>query len=424
MKRILPFLFCLLFPVWALAQVQINVTDTYFNSSTARIAGRTTAGPGSTQELSADSALGVIGGGAGGFGYRNRALNGDFRVSQVNVASAVTINNAGTGGHHFVIPDQWGAWGVAAAGVYTCQQASATPPAGLTNYLHVVVTTADASPAAGSIYNFSQPIEASQIQDLQYGAAGAQTITLSFQVRSSLTGSFSGSLKNSATNYSYPFSYTIGSANTWTAETVTIAGPTAGTWLSGPGVIGVSIVFDMGTGSTGRGTAGSWSANNYSGVTGAVRLISTNAATFDLTAVQFERGSIATSFEVRPLPTEITFCQRFLSTSFSWGTAPADGLGASLGEFYFLAGKAGAASEVSGLRFPVPMCVAPTITLYNPRISGTAGQAADITVGADCSSTSTTNTSLNGTAVLTTGNASTAVGNILAVQYLANARMN
>lgn len=425
MKKLFSFLAFLFLPFLGFAQVQVNVTDTRFNTSTGEIAGRTTVGPGATQELTPDQAIGIVGAGAGGFGYRDRILNGSFQVDQVNAGAAVTINNVGPGARHFIIPDQWGAWGVASAGVYTCQQASSTPPPGATNYLHVVVTTADASPAAGSIYNFSQPIEASQIQDLQYGTATAQTVTVSFQVRSSLTGSFSGSLKNSATNYSYPFSYSIPVANTWTSETITIAGPTAGTWLSGPAVIGVSVVFDMGTGATGRGTAGSWSPNNYSGVTGAVRPISTNGTTFDLTTVQFEKGSFATTFEVRPIDTEIRLCQRFLATSFVFGTAPADGLGAGLGEVYFLAGKVATTGQVSGVRFPVALCKTPlSITTYNPRIAGTAGQVADISAGADCSATSTTNLSANGFAVLATGNVSTVVGNILAVQYLANARMN
>jgi hypothetical protein len=106
---------------------------------------------------------------------------------------------------------------------------SVTPPAGFTNYLGF---TSNSAYTVGSseLFSFQQRIEGLNVADLGFGTANAQAITLSFWVRSSLTGTFGGSLRNSAGDRSYPFTFTISSANTWEYETITIAGDTSGTW--------------------------------------------------------------------------------------------------------------------------------------------------------------------------------------------------
>jgi hypothetical protein len=133
---------------------------------------------------------------------------------------------------------------------------------------------------------------------------------LSFWVRSSLTGTFGGVLRNSAVDRSYPFSYTISSANTWEQKSITIAGDTTGTWLTTNGT-GINILFSLGTGSTLSNTAGAWAAGAYNAPTGATSVVGTNGATFYITGVQLEVGTQATSFEYRQYGTEFDLCRRY-----------------------------------------------------------------------------------------------------------------
>jgi hypothetical protein len=252
-------------------------------------------------------------------GFRNRIINGAMVIDQRN---AVTTVNSPIVTYTL---DRWRVDGQSADGVFTVQK-STTAPAGFTNSLLATVTTADASIGANQLYLVSQAIEGFNVADLGFGAAGAQTVTLSFWVRSSVTGTFGGTLMNGAVNYSYPFTFTISSANTFEYKTITVAGATAGTWLTDNGV-GLRVWFSLGAGSTYLGTSGSWAASGYYGATGQTNLIATNGATFYLTGVQLEKGSTATSFDYRPYGTELALCQRYyyktkstaLVTSFSVG---------------------------------------------------------------------------------------------------------
>jgi hypothetical protein len=164
---------------------------------------------------------------------------------------------------------------------------------------------------SGEVFVIRQNIEGFNTADLGWGAAGAASITLSFWVRSSLTGTFGGSVQNSASNRSYPFTYTINSANTWEKETITIAGDTSGTWIGATNGIGLRVNFGLGVGSTFSGTAGAWAGSDLDSATGATSVVGTNGATFYLTGVQLERGSTATSFDYRDYGREIMMCQRY-----------------------------------------------------------------------------------------------------------------
>ena len=255
---------------------------------------------GRARELS-ELATGYDSGGL--FGFRNRIINGAMVIDQRNAGASVSNN-----GSQSYNLDRWqtGAYG---GGVLQTQRSS-TAPAGFINSLAITVTTADASVAAGDLYFVSQSIEGLNCSDLNFGSASASTVTFSFQVRSSVTGTFSGSLKNSAANRSYPFTYAISAANTWEQKTVTIAGDTSGTWLTTNG-IGITVCFDLGSGTDYTGTANAWAAENNFGADGSTKLISTLNATFYVTGVQLEKGSTATSFDYRPYGTELMLCQRY-----------------------------------------------------------------------------------------------------------------
>jgi hypothetical protein len=235
------------------------------------------------------------------YGFKNRIINGAMVIDQRNAGASVTP----TAGQYSV--DRWQC-SLSQTSKYTIQQ-STTVPSGFKNSI-VVTSSSSYSITSGDYFNVSQPIEGLNIADLNWGTASAATITLSFWVRSSLTGTFGGVIQNSALDRSYPFTYTINSANTWEQKSITIAGDTSGTWLTTNGV-GIYLRFGLGVGTTYSGTAGSWAATNYASATGATSVVGTNGATFYITGVQLERGTQATAFDWRPYGTELALCQRY-----------------------------------------------------------------------------------------------------------------
>jgi len=241
-------------------------------------------------------------------GFRNRIINGDMRIDQRNAGASVTITN--TGANTYTL-DRWAAYGSAASKFSVQQNAgSVTPPVGFTNYLGCTSLSAYTVGAA-EIFTLQQQIEGFNFADLNFGSANAKTVTISFWVRSSLTGSFAGFLNNSAQNRTYPFSYTISAANTWEQKSVTIAGDTTGTWIGGTNGIGAGVWFSLGCGSTYQGTANAWTASTTYGVSGQNQIVGTSGATFYITGVQLEVGSVATPFERRDYGRELALCQRY-----------------------------------------------------------------------------------------------------------------
>ena len=240
------------------------------------------------------------------FGFKNRIINGAMVIDQRNAGASVATTT--TGSFTYTL-DRW-SYFVSQASKFTIQQnaGSVTPPVGFSNYLGITSTSAY-SLTAGDYFTINTRIEGFNIADLGWGTANAKTITISFQVYSSLTGTFGGVLSNS-TSRSYPFTYSIPVANTWTTISVTIAGDTSGTWLTNNG-IGLTVILQVGTGTTFSGTAGAWAASNYFGATGATSVVGTNGATFYITGVQLEKGATATSFDYRPYGTEFALCQRY-----------------------------------------------------------------------------------------------------------------
>lgn len=273
-------------------------------------------------------------------GFRNRIINGDMRIDQRNAGASVTPAELA------YTLDRWQAR-LTQASKYSVQRnaGSVTPPTGFTNYLGVTSLSAY-SVIAGDYFNIQQNIEGFNVADLGWGAAGAQSVTLSFWVRSSLTGTFGGCVGNANFNRSYPFTYTISAANTWEQKTITIAGDTTGTWATG-NTNGLALYFGLGVSSTYSGTAGAWAGSGFLSATGATSVVGTNGATFYITGVQLEAGSVATPFERRDYGRELMMCQRYYNNNFQY-------IG---GSFY-------SASQLSSNpRFPVTMRAAPTMSL-------------------------------------------------------------
>lgn len=359
---------------------------------------------------SASSVLSSLG---SSIGMRNRIVNGDMRIDQMN-GGAVSAAGATV-----ISVDKFFGF-MTGGGAFSMQRLSATPPSGFTNYIRSIVTVADAAPGAENTINHK--VEGTYCQDLQFGiAANTQTITISFWVRCSLTGAFSGSVRNSAPDRSYPFSFTILAANTWEQKSVTIPSDTTGTWLIDAN-IGLRIDFDLGTIAGQRTTAGAWAAGNFRGATGSTNWISTAAATFDLTGVQLEPGASATTFEQRPIGDTIRLCQRELQKSFLLATAPAQNVGVNTAET-LMSSTVGTASTLGliAVELPVIMRATPTVTTYNPAAAN--AQVRDETGAVDCSAVASVNPTERRIAVSYTTNAATVQGNKLGVHWIADARL-
>ena len=241
---------------------------------------------------------------ATGFGFKNRIINGAMVIDQRNAGASVSVTDS----NQYTL-DRWQGVASIASSKFTVQQSSTTA----TGFGYSLLTTSSSaySVLSSDYFLIRQKVEGFNTADLSWGTANAATVTLSFWVRSSLTGTFGGAITNSANSYSYPFTYTISAANTFEQKTITIAGPTAGTWIGATNGIGLQVNIGLGVGSTYNGTAGAWAAATYLSATGATSVVGTSGATFYITGVQLEKGSTATSFDYRPYGTEELLCQRY-----------------------------------------------------------------------------------------------------------------
>ena len=329
-----------------------NTTGTASNvTGTVAVAN---GGTGSTTAANARTALGLAigtdvqaysaqlqGASQGGInGFKNRIINGAMVIDQRNAGASFTPVANG-----LYTLDRWFGQ-VSQNSKMTVQQnaGSVTPPTGFTNYLGVTSSSAY-SVGSSDYFSIRQAIEGFNTADLGFGTANASTVTLSFWVRSSLTGTFGATIQssfNGASTRTYPFTYTISAANTWEYKTVTISGDTTGTWVGATNGVGISVAFGLGCGSTFLGTAGSWQSGNFIQPTGTVSVVGTNGATWYVTGVQLEKGSTATSFDYRPYGTELALCQRYYSI------------------IYVAADWDGNSYAAHGITYPVTMRAAPT----------------------------------------------------------------
>jgi len=273
---------------------------------------------------------------------KNRIINGAMEIDQRNAGSAATVTNDYVL-DRFKIFEQ-------TDGAISTQQVT-TVPAGFKNSMKITVTTADSSLAANQLTSIFQPIEGLNCTDLSWGTSDAKTVTLSFWVRSSLTGTFGGCLVNGAVDRSYVFQYTVNSADTWEQKSITVAGDTSGTWLTTNGV-GVYVLWSLGDGTDYQGTANAWQAGSKRSASGNVNLLGTNGATFYITGVQLEVGSVATEFERRPYGTELQLCQRYYHKAV--------GTNQMIGDAGIV--PAGGYAYRMGYQFPVEMRTTPSFS--------------------------------------------------------------
>ena len=328
---------------------------------------------------------------ATGFGFKNRIINGGMQIDQRNAGASV----ANIAGNQYQL-DRFQIL-TSVSSKFTTQQnaGGVTPPTGFSKYFGITSSSAYAI-GAGDYFILGQLIEGFNTADLAFGTANAKSVTLSFQVYSSLTGTFGGALQNSSSNRCYPFSYSIPTANTWTTIYITVAGDTTGTWVGATNGTGLQVWFGLGVGSTYSATAGAWGTSGFS-ATGAVSVVGTSGATFYITGVQLEKGSVATSFDYRDYGRELIMCQRYFyvipsavqysgatcfSTnrvlgSFSCATtfrATPTVIGAANSIYYFTSGAANLSSAVSlqaSLQGTVSVDITATATTGNSGVIST-----------------------------------------------------
>jgi hypothetical protein len=317
-----------------------------------------------------------------GISFKNRIINGAMVIDQRNAGASITPT-AGT-----YTLDRW-QFSATQASKLSIQQSSVAP----TGFSNSVLFTSLSSYSinTGDFFLFNQWIEGFNAADLMWGTANAKTVTLSFWVQSSLTGTFGGSFTNSAQNRSYPFSYTISSANTWEQKTITVAGDTSGTWIGATNGRGIGVWFGLGVNAVSNsGTAGAWASAAYYSATGATSVVSTNGATFYLTGVQLEVGTQATIFDNRSYGTELQLCQRYYETSYNQGGNPQSTPTNTPNSYMFLsvgsntfAGGTNAAQQIVGpLFYKVTKRALPTVTIYS-YTSSTTNVASNGWTGSD-----------------------------------------
>ena len=289
---------------------------------------------------------------------KNRLINGDMRIDQRNAGASTNVTNT-----QVWMVDRWWTYGTQNSKL-TAQQSS-TAPAGFNNSV-VITSLSSYSVLSTDIFQFAQRIEGYNVADLGFGTANAKTITVSFWVRSSLTGTFSGSVVDPNQPRSYAFNYTISSANTWTQISITVPGDTGGTWNT-TNNIGLSISFNLGQGSTYNGTLNTWTATNTYGTSGSTNVVGTSGATWYITGVQLEIGSTATPFERRLYNQELANCQRYFETNFASGVGVVSGYAST-----WAAGNNSYAR--CGVQFSVTKRASPSMTFYDggSAISGSA----------------------------------------------------
>jgi len=348
------------------------------------------------------------------FGFKNRIINGGMVIDQRNAGASVSIN--GTSSYvtdRFKITSSGG-------GIISASR-STTAPTGFVNSLSSTVSTADSSIASSDLYVIDQIIEGFNTADLGFGTASASTVTLSFWVRSSVTGTYGVRICNGSFNRTYVSTYAINSANTWEQKSITIAGDTTGTWTT-DNSSGIAVSWDLGSGTNWNGTGNAWQAGNVLRTSGCVNWIANAGATFYITGVQLEKGSTATSFDQRAYGTELALCQRYYESTFSIGSAPVQNGGAT--NAFRISQTAAAGAPCRGFTWiykTTKRDTPSTITSYNP--SAANANVRNFTRSNDATISGVTGLGGMGVVFTFTGSTGSAVGDDNGISFSADAEL-
>ena len=249
----------------------------------------------------------------GGSDTKNLIINGAMQVAQRG-ASSVSLS-----GSSAFSADRFACYGPSSGSTSTVEQSS-DAPTGFSKSIKYTCGTGQ-SVTGGDYAQITQQVEGYNTAYLNWGTSNAQYVTVSFWVKSSLTGTFAFNVQNATPNRTYVAQYTINSANTWEYKTINIAGDTSGTWET-TNLQGIRVIWDMGFGYGTTSTVNAWQSGDVHYVSGNVKVNETSGATFYLTGVQLEVGSVATEFEHRSYGEELALCQRYYEKNGSthWAT--------------------------------------------------------------------------------------------------------
>jgi len=307
----------------------------------------------------------------------NRLINGAMLIDQANEGASVTLAS----GNAAYITDQWAAQYTSSTASGVAAQRVSDAPAGFTSSLKVTVGTGASSVASGDFLIIDQPIEGYNVADLGFGGSNAVPVSLSFWVKSSVTGTFCATIQNGAFNRSYISSFTITATGTWQKITLpNLPGDVAGTWNVNASS-GMVLLITVASGATYQSAAGTWVGSNSLAVsTQTNAVLTTSGATFQLTGAMLNAGAFCTPFEKKLFSAELEACQRYYEKSYDIGTAP----GASGNTPGIDSGVASTGAFVMPNIFKVTKRADPSITFYSPS-SGTSGKVYDVTGSTDIS---------------------------------------
>jgi hypothetical protein len=313
---------------------------------------------------------------------KNKIINGDMRIDQRNGGASNTL--VGTSTSHStsaMMTDRWQLFLHGITNAQTYQQVT-DAPAGFSHSLKITNNSTTQSVGAGNALTPRQKIEGLNTAHLNWGTSDAKTITISFWVKASVTGTYPVSISNNAFDRAYVSTYTVSSANTWEKKTVTIAGDTSGTWLTSNS-LGINVMFGLDAGTNFDTTANEWVAGSKRSISSNVHFVANASATWQITGVQLEEGTSATPFEHLQYGHQLELCQRYYEKSYNQTTVPAT------------AQIAGAASSVSsssaptqgnGVTFKVTKRAAPTMAIYNG-VTGAVGYSYRVSDAASVATT-------------------------------------
>jgi len=253
--------------------------------------------------------------------FRNIIINGDMSIAQ----RSTSVSSITTTAYHTV--DRWYI-GVATAGTWTISQSTDVPTGqGFSSSLKMDCTTANASLSSGSLLNIQQRFEGQNLQYLKKGTSNAESLTLSFWVKSSKTGTYIAELFDNDNSRNISKSYTINSASTWEKKTITFAGDTTGALDNDNNrSFNLDMWLAAGTDYTSGTLATSWeSITSANRAVGQVNLADSTSNEWYITGVQLEAGDTASDFEFLPFDVQLHKCKRYYERSYNYGTATGTG---------------------------------------------------------------------------------------------------